>query len=368
MALTIGANPWKFGSLMTLLTKNFRFSSLVLVLLMVPVLLCQPALSIPSDITVKLFSAHPVPRVVAIKGPLKVLGKQERVLPEGDYQIRCAEGGLVLESAGRGSHTVQAKVSGQPLTLAGYTAPGSKDSGGKGLGIVFDGRLVRHYFGQVQFYRLRQGRRRSHSGTGAGIGMRNIVDSKDYVISVVGSESLPSFGAEALKAQAVLTLTRVARLDPHKEVSDSTEEESYFGADFERPSDKAAVESVWGQVLKYDGKIIKPFYHSTCAGRTSSGKEVFGVAAAQMKYLQCVPCHYCKPSPFWKTTVRSVPVSDFNAVFGEKLPVVQKLDCANRPQALRLFKSKRYTELSGYQFWLKLGQKFGWDKAPGTRF
>jgi stage II sporulation protein D len=24
--------------------------------------------------------------------------------------------------------------------------------------------------------------------------------------------------------------------------------------------------------------------------------------------------------------------------------------------------------IDGYQFWLKLGQKFGWDKVPGTRF
>jgi stage II sporulation protein D len=24
--------------------------------------------------------------------------------------------------------------------------------------------------------------------------------------------------------------------------------------------------------------------------------------------------------------------------------------------------------MSGYDFWIKLGQSFGWDKAPGTRY
>jgi len=193
----------------------------------------------------------------------------------------------------------------------------------------------------------------------------NIVGARDYVASVVGSEVMVGCPAEALKAQAVLVLTRIARLKEGQVVPDSTQDEAYLGADFAKPAAVAAVNSVWGQILTAGGSPIQVFFHSTCAGNTSRGEDVFGTPAKALTYLTSVKCDFCKKSPFFRTTFTKIPALDFEKEFGKALPQLQSFDRGGRARTVVLDKNRH---MSGYQFWISLGQNFGWDKCPGTAF
>ena len=198
--------------------------------------------------------------------------------------------------------------------------------------------------------------------------VRNSVSTKDYVTSVVGSESLPGCPKEALKAQSVLVLTKLARFKPGDRIGDSTEQQAYLGSDYERPGVFDAVNSVWQWRLSYDGSPIEVFYHSCCGGKTSRGVDVFGPAAVQLVYLTNVECPYCKKAPFFHPTVTAIPAGEFDRRFGSHLPVVLKIDPAGRPVRVNINRGGTKQIISGYQFWIELGRCFGWDKAPGTRF
>ncbi|MFN8656961.1 MAG: SpoIID/LytB domain-containing protein [Candidatus Obscuribacterales bacterium] len=52
---------------------------------------------------------------------------------------------------------------------------------------------------------------------------RNLVDARDYIIAVLGSETLPQWCSEALKAQAVLTQSRLSRYKRGDLLDDTTQ-------------------------------------------------------------------------------------------------------------------------------------------------
>lgn len=198
----------------------------------------------------------------------------------------------------------------------------------------------------------------------------NVVPSKDYVESVVGSELPPHFANEAYKALAVLTLTRLELLgasSTRKEtaVVDSTQYENYRGLDAVSPRIKTCVQAVMNKRLFYNGhQAPKVYYHSACAGGTSSAESVFGEGGRGLKYLKSVSCDFCSNSPFWNDKEHQVPRSKFLSLFGGQLPVIEESDPQQRPTLVKV-KNKR---LSGYQVWLKLGRTFGWGAVPGNKY
>lgn len=122
----------------------------------------------------------------------------------------------------------------------------------------------------------------------------NTLPMEEYIRGVVGAEMGKRGEPElaALRAQAVISRTlayrnlgrwRVRGYDLMGTVAD----QAYAGIGFESPaSDQAALETA-GEVLTYAGGMIDVFFHSTCAGRTARGSEVFSYA--ERPYLQSVP-------------------------------------------------------------------------------
>jgi stage II sporulation protein D len=194
--------------------------------------------------------------------------------------------------------------------------------------------------------------------------VENLVSARDYITDVVASEAPLAAPIEMLKAQAILAQTILLK-HGSAVIGDSTERQCYLGADLERPAIKAAVSDVWGRMLTYMKSPIIAYYHSTCAGGTSDGSTYFHQPLGSLPYLTAVKCTYCKSSPFWKTTRKSIPRSLFTRVFGDGVPEILQSDDNFRPLFIKLADG---TKLSGYDFWIKLGQSFGWDKAPGTRY
>lgn len=196
----------------------------------------------------------------------------------------------------------------------------------------------------------------------------NIVDSKSYITSVVGSESLPDFPLEALKAQAVLASTVLAK---HAGVvGDTTEIQAYLGSEYERPLAKQATDAVFGQELKNkSGFTATVYYSSTCAGGTSDAREIFSGKKQKDARVNQVTCNFCKSSPFFKSHEVTLPVATVKEKLGY-LPIsIESYDAQKRPLQVKVQRADgRSFQISGYDVWLRIGQRLGWDVAPGMRY
>lgn len=112
------------------------------------------------------------------------------------------------------------------------------------------------------------------------------VDVEEYLIGVVGRQMPADYGAEALKAQAV-----VARTYIYKQMGDSVEIgeeelnleyleekqlETMWGSDkFVEyyKNIQEAVEATSQMVMTYEGNLINPLFHRASAGKTRAGDE-----------------------------------------------------------------------------------------------
>ncbi|MBX9877797.1 MAG: SpoIID/LytB domain-containing protein [Candidatus Obscuribacterales bacterium] len=296
----------------------------------------------PDKVKVDLFEAHQPVKQIFLYGPARIKMPMQRSLPPGKYLLTGKAGQLELTKQG----SPQAIVVAPRIVFDGQAS---------GIALGIDSIDKRTYPGDVEMsIQPKQS-----------IRVRNVVAVKDYVIGVVSSETPANWPVEALKAQAVLTQTRLARHLPSMVLGDSTQRELYLGSSNNRKEVREAVHSVWGQLLMHENRPVAVFYHSTCAGGTSGGEVVFSNKSAVPPYLKQVNCDYCVKSPFSKLTVRRISKDVAAKAFGEGLPAILDYDDAGRPVKVKLPDGR---VLSGYQFWILLGQSAGWDKAPGTKY
>jgi stage II sporulation protein D len=364
-------------------------------------LLPGAALALPSSVKVNLFQAHPDITSLVIDGSFEIsqagsasgagsvtlhhaeisLSKNGLLLKTGAGRHAGAASAFASAKAGRrvGTKIVIRSVAAQPLYLQPDTllasgpgsAPnlnssaGSNSSSSSGSG--------RHYRGRI-FVTASSGK----------LNIVNEVDTKSYITSVVGSESLPEFPLEALKAQSVLASTVLARQRSNMQLGDTTNVQAYLGSDYERPLVKQAVAAVFGQKLETsNGTTPAVFYHSTCAGGTSDEREVFSGKllndAARKPVSSCrtatrVKCKYCQDSPFFKAHRVQISADELRRKVGYVPLTIDVKDAEDRPLSLSVEKVNRAggdsktVSISGYDLWLKLGQGLGWGAVPGMRY
>lgn len=213
---------------------------------------------------------------------------------------------------------------------------------------------MRHYRGSLEILM-----------DGKSLVCKNKVALKDYVHSVVGSESRIEFPKEALKALSVLVQTSMLKYHQGDDLNDSTEKQAYLGADYERALIRSAVDETWGQTLVCQSRPVPVYFHSCCAGKTSKS-DLFSAKASGLACDKSVDCHFCKDSAFWKKTTTEMSKASYLRKFPEGLVLIKAKDTAERPAEVQYANSSR--KETGYQYWLKFGQRFGWGKMPGTRF
>lgn len=139
----------------------------------------------------------------------------------------------------------------------------------------------------------------------------NTLGLEAYLAGVVamemGRREAPDL--EALKAQAVVSRTWAARALGRwrlrgYDLLSSVADQVYGGTDPEYPLATEAVRQTRGEVVFWDGRLIDAFFHSTCAGRTAEGSEIF--VAATAPYLRSVSDEspsgiaWCAISPRWR--------------------------------------------------------------------
>jgi SpoIID/LytB domain protein len=326
----------------------------LLLLLISLSLICGSAEAHPSNLRVKLFEMRDYIDKVEVKGPLEIISPHIRLGNEWII-VRARNGEMQLSSSTseRSGRAFQSctKFVVQPLD-------------NRGVRIRVNANLDRAYIGKLVFT-VDQ----SKPGQ-TGLKILNEIPTTDYVASVVGSETSPYFPPEALKAVAVLVNGIVEKKRDGEVVGDSTREQAYKGCEFATPRVIRATKSVLNKRLLYKKSPIQPFFHSTCAGGTSSGEAIFGEAAKPLTYLQSVKCVYCTKSPFWKTKTTIVPAIVLEKIFDGGVPVGTKYDSEKRPTEVIVQNATKQGQqrLSGYEAMLRIGRARGWGLVPSTRF
>lgn len=107
----------------------------------------------------------------------------------------------------------------------------------------------------------------------------NELPFQQYLYSVVGAEVPSSWGAEALKAQAVAARSYALFQGSKFEVAhvvDTTLSQAYYGTAYEYVSIIQAVDATEGEVVLKDGKLVETVFSSNSGGMTADSTEVWG--------------------------------------------------------------------------------------------
>ena len=111
----------------------------------------------------------------------------------------------------------------------------------------------------------------------------NTLEIESYIRGVLPMEVSVEWNAESLKAQAVVSRTfalyeiTVSRKKNRPfDVYDDTRSQVYNGMDSESKFTSIAADATFGEVVRFQGKVIQAFFHSASGGMTESSKDAFG--------------------------------------------------------------------------------------------
>lgn len=123
----------------------------------------------------------------------------------------------------------------------------------------------------------------------------NVLSIEDYLRGVVPNELPPSFGLEALKAQAVAARNYAIRprVKPYAQfdICDSEQCQVYLGYNTRHFASDRAIEETRGLTALYHGEVILAMYSSTAGGYTENYENTFsnGKNESSFPYLKGKP-------------------------------------------------------------------------------
>lgn len=247
---------------------------------------------------------------------------QPQVLgPEPELRVGLSVGAANVRLGGDGELFVTDDGNGTPVGAirAGTVWTVVPDSGGGLVLVRPDGSRTERHLGisavNVTERRFAMANGRRYRGrvnvvrARVGLTLINRISLESYLAGVLAQE----MGArrpeerEALLAQAVVARTFAVRNRGRWEAQGfdataDTRDQVYSGADGETPQVWDAIRATAGEVVRYQGRLIEAYYHSSCGGRTAAVEEVFRSAQRQ-PYLRSVldvgrDGHaYCERSP-----------------------------------------------------------------------
>lgn len=180
------------------------------------------------------------------------------------------------------------------------------------------------------------------------------LDLERYVMGVLSKEMGPDWPEEALKAQAVVSRTfAVCMANENREkgipydIENSIFHQVYQGTDCEKI--ERAVKETEGEILTYNGSIVKVFFHSTCGGKTAKTSDVWG---KDYPYISSVDDPYCHSSSYysWSKKISGEEISRIFNIPVENIDIIEK-DESGRIKSLRLKgKDGKIIYLTGHRF------------------
>ncbi len=203
------------------------------------------------------------------------------LVASADGSVLRLEGDLSETPAGVPSVHVRPARADAPLYLAGRPYRGSAE-----LRVVDDGR----------------------------VSVINVLPLEDYLLGVVpleigprGPDELAAVAAQAVAARTYAVAQLGGQIDRGFDLFGSVDDQAYGGMAVERDESTRAVRRTAGQILLFEGRPIRAYYHSTCGGRTAAVEEVMDRPPAP--YLRSVSdqgpdgTDYCSASPRYRWTV-----------------------------------------------------------------
>jgi stage II sporulation protein D len=141
----------------------------------------------------------------------------------------------------------------------------------------------------------------------------NTVSIELYLRGVVPSEMPGSWLTPAYQAQAVAARSYAfSSLDPAApfDLYADGRSQVYAGIDAEKPTTNDAISGTAGQVLTYEGRVVRAYYDSDSGGRTAAVTEVFA-GSAPRPYLVSVSDPYDSISPYrsWRVALSAEQLS-----------------------------------------------------------
>lgn len=176
------------------------------------------------------------------------------------YEIKISAEGFILSTGGK---QVAANIPG-PIGI---------DANGGHIKLVDIRRkgIIPSYKGKIEIVK-------APSSTNK-LSVVNILPMDEYLKGVVPNELPPSFGLEALKAQAVAARNYAIRPREKSytqfDICDSIMCQVYFGAGTEAPNSNQAVEETAGLVALYNGEVITALYSSASGGFSENYESAF---------------------------------------------------------------------------------------------
>jgi stage II sporulation protein D len=131
---------------------------------------------------------------------------------------------------------------------------------------------------------------------------------EDYLEGVLPHEMDPDWPIEALKAQAVVARSfTYANMGKFRkdgfDLTADTRSQMYKGVTAVNENVRRAVRETRGEVLGWNGQLLRVYYHACCGGHTENAAEAWGGdPKATPKPLQGVADPWCAASPkmHWK--------------------------------------------------------------------
>ena len=232
---------------------------------------------------------------------------------------------------------------GKPLSLPGSCRIVPQDS--KGIPLVYIG--DRWYRGELEIT-LIEGQ----------IVAINQLPLEEYLYGVVPAEMPPNWPLESLKAQAVAARTYAVanrgRFGSRGyDLKPTVASQVYKGAAAETALSNAAVNATRSQVVTYNGKVIRAYFHASAGGYTESADAVWGES---LPYLRPVP-DFDQRSPryTWHRSYSEDEIQSALAKLGHDVGDVLRIEPLQRAYSgrvtrVRITGTRGNRELAGEEF------------------
>ena len=165
------------------------------------------------------------------------------------------------------------------------------------------------------------------TNTGKGLDIINIIELEDYLKGVVPCEMNPFWPIAALKAQAIASRSfavdaALRNRDKTFDLTDDTFSQVYGGRSKEKWRTTRAIQATKNKVLKYNGEILRTYFHSCCGGNTRSAFDTWGDERSPLKKVKC---SWCRWSPHFRWRFK-INTNDILAELKDKGYFIDRID------------------------------------------
>lgn len=142
----------------------------------------------------------------------------------------------------------------------------------------------------------------------------NEIDIEIYLRGVLPKEVAATWPTEALKAQAVAARTyalfeELYGFDSDFSLTSTVQSQVYGGEEAAEPSTNQAVRSTAGEIVLFNGELLKTYFHANCGGRTYRADFVWDVKPNPALMGKICPYGRGAPSFFWNASFSADEIS-----------------------------------------------------------